>query len=106
MIAHIANVAAKLSGISGLAAHVELEAREADVPALLVPVARGLVGELAVREGELRTAILGMQLHRDEALALRRAVPRPRVDELRRRIHLAVDAPHVELLAIGLDHHD
>src|SRR5260221_12426688 len=72
---------------------IALQPRQASVPTLLMRVACSQVGELAVREGEIGAAVLGAQLHGHEAYAFLRALPHPRVHELRRRAHLAIHGP-------------
>src|SRR5258706_14368724 len=77
---------------------------EATHPALLMMIARFGVGELLVPERELRAAARRAQLDRHDRLPLRRALPRPGVDELLVRHDLAVHATHVVHLAVGRMH--
>src|SRR5215510_1207107 len=75
-------------------------------PAGLMPVARRLVEELLVRQGERGPVAVGPELDRHQRFALRRRSPRPREHELPVRDDLSKDPAHVVLLAARRAHDD
>src|SRR5215467_2890503 len=71
-------------------------------PADLMAVARALVEELLVGQRQQRAVAIGLEQHRDQRFALRRAMPGPGEHELLVRPHLAVDAPNLVLAVPGV----
>src|SRR5581483_3922799 len=75
-------------------------------PTVAVPVARGLVPEALVREGEPAALARRLDLDRDEGLPLRCRFPGPGEDQLPSGHDLPVDAAHAMLLAVRRAGHD
>src|SRR5882672_5619143 len=74
-------------------------------PAGLVPVTRALVEELLVGQRQQRAVAIGLEQHRDQRFALRRAVPCPGEYELLVRPHLAVGAADLVPSLFGVCDH-
>jgi hypothetical protein len=73
---------------------------------MLVPVARGLIEELIMDEGEERARALRLDNNGHERLAFRRRAPRPSEHNLLIGHYLTVNAAYVVLVAVGSTHDD
>src|SRR3954451_25322355 len=71
-------------------------------PAGLVTITRALVEELLVRQRQQRAIAIGLEQHRDQRFALRRAVPSTGEYEFLVRPHLAVDAANLVPVLFGV----
>ena len=80
---------------------VMLEIAEEFGPAALVVVARGLIDELRVMEGEQGAAAVGPDRHRHLGDALRRRMPGPAEHQPLVRHHLAIDAADLVIFTVG-----
>ena len=71
---------------------------------MLVPVARSLVEELLVSQGELRTSAVRSDINGHKRFAFRRRAPCPGEHELPVGHDFAINAAYVMLLPVGAAH--